>query len=154
MQTSISKLFMFCPNLTPKDELRGMFFILVRCLYLVYTRYNWYVVILGISHISVVWCLYLVYPRYNPYISMTYEISRMVCDRNGCLLQTFGCLAWESELYSGIMLAKCSHHDDPSPFNMLGPGHRFHNMNPRVHGQSLSQGYTRDILKKLYQGYK
>ena len=133
----------------------------VVCFLYWYVVYTWY--ILGITGmllylvyhiISVVWCLYLVYPRYNPYISMTYEISRMVCDRNGCLLQTFGCLAWESELYSGIMLARCSHHDDPSPFNMLGPGHRFHNMNPRVHSQSLSQGYTRDILKKLYQGYK
>ena len=27
----------------------------------------------------------------------------LVCDRNGCSLQTFGCLEWESELYWGIM---------------------------------------------------
>ena len=25
-------------------------------------------------------------------------------------------------------------------------GHSFHNMNPQVHSQSLSQGYTKDIL--------
>ena len=58
-----------------------MLFILVCCLYLVYPRYNWYVFILGIS---VVWCLYLVYLRYNPYLSMIYDISHMVCERNSC----------------------------------------------------------------------
>ena len=33
------------------------------------------------------------------YILRTY----VVCDRNCCSLQTFGCLEWESELYWGIM---------------------------------------------------
>ena len=61
-----------------------------------------------------------------------------MCDRNSCLLKTFGCLEWESKFYRGIMRARCY------PFNMLG--HRFHNTNPRVHSQSLSQKYTRDIL--------
>ena len=78
---------------------------------------------------------------------MTYDISHMVCDKHGCSLQTFRCLEWESELYRGIMRARCY------PFNMLG--HRFHNMNSQVQSQSLSQRYTRyiRIIKKLYQGY-
>ena len=38
--------------------------------------------------------------------------------RDGCALHTFGCLEWESEMYRGIMLARCF------PFNMLG--HHFH----------------------------
>ena len=29
--------------------------------------------------------------------------THVVCDRNGCSLQTFGCLEWESEFYRGIM---------------------------------------------------
>ena len=51
--------------------------------------------------------------------------THVVCDRNGCSLQMFGCLEWESELYRGIMCARCD------PFNMRG--HRFHNMNPQVY---------------------
>jgi len=55
--------------------------------------------------------------------------THMVTDRNGCSLQTFGCLEWESDLYRGIMRARCY------PFHMLG--HRFHNKNP--------QGYLQDM---------
>ena len=51
--------------------------------------------------------------------------THVVCDRNCCSLQTFGCLEWESELYRGIMRARCY------PFKMQG--HCFHNMNPRVY---------------------
>ena len=92
-------------------------------------------------------CLYLIYPRYNPYISMTYDTLHMVFERDGCLLQTFGCLEWESQLYRGIMHARCY------PFNMWG--HSFHNMKPQEDSHNLSQGYTRDILiiKYSYQGY-
>ena len=76
---------------------------------------------------------------YSLDISMTYDISHIVCS-----LQTFGCLEWESELYRGIMRARCY------PLSMRG--HHFHNINPKVHSQSLSQGYIRDILniKKVY----
>ena len=51
--------------------------------------------------------------------------KHVVPDRNGCALHTFGCLEWESELYRGIMRARCY------PFKM--PKRRFHNMNPQVH---------------------
>ena len=69
--------------------------------------------------------------------------THQVSDRNGCSLQTLGCLEWESKLYRGIMRARCY------PFNMRG--HHFHNINPQVHSQSLSHGYTSDIpvIKKL-----
>ena len=50
--------------------------------------------------------------------------THVVCDKNGCLLQTSGCLEWESELYRGIMSARCY------PFKMQG--HRFHNMDAQV----------------------
>lgn len=50
--------------------------------------------------------------------------NHVVRDRNGCSLTTFGCVEWESELYRGIMRARCY------PWNM--PGHRFHKMNPQV----------------------
>ena len=58
---------------------------------------------------------YVVYTWYVTGISMTYDISHMVCDTNGCLLKTFGCLEWESELYRSMMLDRCYH--DLSPFN-------------------------------------
>ena len=51
--------------------------------------------------------------------------KHVVPDRNGCALHTFGCLEWESELYRGIMRARCY------PFKM--PKCRFHKMNPQVH---------------------
>ena len=51
--------------------------------------------------------------------------THVVCDRNCCSLQTFGCLEWESELYGVIMRARCY------PFKMQG--NRFHNMNPQVY---------------------
>ena len=78
---------------------------------------------------------------------MTYDILHMVWDLNCSSLQIFGRLEWESELYRGIMSARCY------PFNVRG--HGCHNMNPRVQSKNLSQGYTRDILiiKMLYQGY-
>ena len=50
--------------------------------------------------------------------------NHVVRDRNGCGLVTFGCVEWESELYRGIMRARCY------PWNM--PKHRFHNTNPQV----------------------
>ena len=56
--------------------------------------------------------------------------THVVTDRNGCSLHAFGCLEWESKLYRGIMRARCY------SFKMCG--HRFHNMNPQVHSQSLS----------------
>ena len=31
----------------------------------------------------------------------------VVRDRNGCTLTTFGCVEWESELYRGVMRARC-----------------------------------------------
>jgi hypothetical protein len=73
--------------------------------------------------------------------------THVVCNKNGCSLETFGCLEWESELYRGIMRARCY------PFNMRG--HRFHRMNPQVHNQRLSLVYDKHILisKKLYQAY-
>ena len=48
----------------------------------------------------------------------------VVRDRNGCLLLTFGCLEWESEIYRGVMRARCY------PFKM--PKRRFHGVNPQV----------------------
>jgi len=39
-------------------------------------------------------------------------------------MTTFGCVEWESELYRGVMRARCY------PWNM--PKHRFHKMNPQV----------------------
>ena len=51
--------------------------------------------------------------------------THVVCDRNCCLLHTFGWLEWESALYRGIM------RDRSYPFKMQG--HRFHNMNPQVY---------------------
>ena len=56
--------------------------------------------------------------------------KHLVRDRKGCSLRTFGCVEWESELYRGIMRARCY------PFNL--PGHRFHNMNIQV----LDNSYT------------
>jgi len=50
--------------------------------------------------------------------------NHVVRDRNGCALTTFGCVEWESELYRGVMRARCY------PWNM--PKHRFHKMNPQV----------------------
>jgi hypothetical protein len=50
--------------------------------------------------------------------------KHLVRDRKSCSLRTFGCVEWESELYRGIMRARCY------PFNL--PGHRFHNMNIQV----------------------
>lgn len=75
--------------------------------------------------------------------------THVVCKQNGCSLETFGCLEWESELCRGTMRARCY------PFNMRG--HRFHNMNPQVysHIPGLRPVYTTHILiiKKLYQVY-
>ena len=45
--------------------------------------------------------------------------THVVCDRKGCSLQTFGCLEWESQLYRGIMYARCY------PFKIRG--HCFRN---------------------------
>jgi hypothetical protein len=39
-------------------------------------------------------------------------------------LTTFGCVEWESELFKGVMCARCY------PFNM--PKHRFHSFSPQV----------------------
>ena len=50
--------------------------------------------------------------------------NHVVRDRNGYALTTFGCVEWESELYRGVMRARCY------PWNM--PKHRFHKMNPQV----------------------
>ena len=41
----------------------------------------------------------------------------IVRDRNGCALRTFGCIEWESEVYRGVMRARCY------PFKM--PKHTF-----------------------------
>ena len=49
--------------------------------------------------------------------------THVVTDRNCCSLHTFGCLELESELYRGIMCARCY------PLNMRG--HCFHKMNPQ-----------------------
>jgi hypothetical protein len=40
-------------------------------------------------------------------------------------LTTFGCVEWESELYRGVMRARCY------PFDL--PKKRFHSFNPKVH---------------------
>ena len=56
---------------------------------------------------------------------------------NGCALHTFGCLEWESELYRGIMRARCY------PFKI--PERWFHNMNPQVHDTEFVPTCTRDI---------
>ena len=86
-------------------------------IYMRYRPYTMYKLVFRTPHILskgwtawVVCWLYLIYPRYKPDISMTYDISEshIVCDRNGCSLQTFGCLEWESELYRGIMRARSS----------------------------------------------
>jgi len=50
--------------------------------------------------------------------------NHVVRNRDGCALTTFGCVEWESELYRGVMRARCY------PWNM--PKHRFHKMNPQV----------------------
>ncbi len=48
----------------------------------------------------------------------------VVRDRNGCSLLTFGCLEWESEIYRGVMRARCY------PFKMRK--HSYRGMNPQV----------------------
>ncbi len=48
----------------------------------------------------------------------------VVRDRNGCSLLTFGCLEWESEIYRGVMRARCYQ------FKMLK--HSYRGMNPQV----------------------
>ena len=48
----------------------------------------------------------------------------VVRDRNGCALRTFGCIEWESEVYRGVMRARCY------PFKM--PKHTFRGTNPQV----------------------
>ena len=50
--------------------------------------------------------------------------NHVVRNRDGCALTTFGCVEWESELYRGVMRARCY------PWNI--PKHRFHKMNPQV----------------------
>ena len=50
--------------------------------------------------------------------------NHVVRDRNGCALTTFGCVEWESELYRGVMRARCYQ------WNM--PKHCFHKTNPQV----------------------
>jgi len=50
--------------------------------------------------------------------------NHVVRNRAGGALTTFGCVEWESELYRGVMRARCY------PWNM--PKHRFHKMNPQV----------------------
>ena len=50
--------------------------------------------------------------------------NHVVRNRDGCALTTFGCVEWESELYRGVMRARCY------PWKM--PKHRFHKMNPQV----------------------
>ena len=50
--------------------------------------------------------------------------NHVVRNREGYALTTFGCVEWESELYRGVMRARCY------PWNM--PKHRFHKMNPQV----------------------
>ena len=50
--------------------------------------------------------------------------NHVVRNRDGCALTTFGCVEWESELYRGVMRARCY------PWNM--PKHRFHKTNPQV----------------------
>ena len=59
--------------------------------------------------------------------------NHLVRNRNGCSLRTFGCVEWESEMYLGIMRARCY------PFNLKG--HRFHNMNIQVL-ELLDNAYT------------
>ena len=73
--------------------------------------------------------------------------THVVCNKSGCSLQSFGCLEWESDLYRGIMRARCY------PFHMRG--HRFHNKNPQVHNRRLSPGYDTHMTfsKKIYQSY-
>ena len=71
----------------------------------------------------------------------------LVCDRNGCSINTFGCVEWESELYRGIMQlvmrARCY------PFNLLGQwGHWFRNMNIQV----LDNRYT-FVIPYIYLTY-
>ncbi len=58
------------------------------------------------------------------------ELNHILQDHvvNGALT-TFGCVEWESDLFLGIMRARCY------PFNM--PKRRFHSFNPKV-GQSQS----------------
>ena len=50
--------------------------------------------------------------------------NHVVRNRAGGALTTFGCVEWESELYRGVMRARCYQ------WNM--PKHRFHKMNPQV----------------------
>ena len=50
--------------------------------------------------------------------------NHVVRNRAGGALTTFGCVECESELYRGVMRARCY------PWNM--PKHRFHKMNPQV----------------------
>ena len=50
--------------------------------------------------------------------------THVVCGRDGCALHKFGCLEWESELYWGIVRARCY------PFDMRG--HRFHGTTRQV----------------------
>ncbi len=48
-------------------------------------------------------------------------------------LTTFGCVEWESELFRGVMSARCY------PFKM--PKHRFHSFNPQVFINYYSSTY-------------
>ena len=47
-------------------------------------------------------------------------------------LTTFGCVEWESELFRGVMRARCY------PFDM--PKRRFHGFNPKVPVHTLVDG--------------
>ena len=50
--------------------------------------------------------------------------NHVVRNQDGCALTTFGCVEWESELYRGVMRARCY------PWKM--PKHSFHRMNPQI----------------------
>ena len=55
------------------------------------------------------------------------ELNSILQNQDDCALATFGCVdsvEWESELYRGVMCARC--------YPWKTPKHSFHKMNPQV----------------------
>ena len=71
--------------------------------------------------------------------------THVVCGRDCCALHTFGCLEWESELYRGVMRARCY------PFNMRG--HRFHGLKRQVHSKPIAIQHLYSIYLGMHMGY-
>ena len=71
--------------------------------------------------------------------------THVVRGRDGCALHTFGCLEWESELYRGIMRARCY------PFDMRR--HRFHGTTRQVCSEPIDTQNLYCVYLDKHLGY-